>query len=204
MANALAIMRQPSKLPECEGSRGQYTFWFIPIAYVVILVIFMICLFGKHWLTQIGPAGFLHFSIMLLTTLGAAIRWGRLSGAVTLVLMTFLTWWLWGTTLAWFSELIWGAIGIHLFSSRKWSCFVELLRGDGRLAWQSSAVGPHPILWHNGMVGGSASYLAIAQEFEIGVVVLTNTANSVDAIGVKILSEMVKLKENELRSKSAI
>ena len=198
LADELAMMRQPSKLPEFEGNRGQYTLWVIPIAYVVILAIFMVCMFGKQWLTQIGPDGFLHLSIMLLPTVGAAIRWGRISGAVTLVLMTFLTWWLWGTTQAWFWELNWGAIGIYLFSRRTWSKFVELLRGDGRLAWQSSAVGPHPILWHNGMVGGSASYLGIAQELKIGVVVLTNTAKLVDAIGVKILSEMVKLKENEL------
>jgi hypothetical protein len=68
---------------------------------------------------------------------------------------------------------------------------VELLRGDGRLAWQRPAVGSHPVLWHNGIVGGSASYLGIVQEFEIGAVVLTNTANSVDAIGVEILSTMV-------------
>jgi CubicO group peptidase (beta-lactamase class C family) len=152
---------------------------------------------------------------MLLPTLGAAIRWGRISGAVTLLLMTFLTWWLWGPTLAWGWELIWGAMGIYRFSRQSWSRSVELPRGDGRLAWQSSAVsahpilwhlaghssavGAHPILWHNGMVGGSASYLGIAPEIEIGVVVLTNTAKSVDAIGVRILSEMVKLKENELR-----
>jgi hypothetical protein len=45
------------------------------------------------------------------------------------------------------------------------------------------------------MVGGSASFLGIVEELEIGVVVLTNTAKSVDAIGVKILSELVKLKE---------
>jgi hypothetical protein len=54
------------------------------------------------------------------------------------------------------------------------------------------------------MVGGSASYLGIVQEFEIGMVVLTNSAKSVDAIGAKILSEMVKIKEKELPEQSAI
>jgi hypothetical protein len=76
---------------------------------------------------------------------------------------------------------------------------VELRRGDGRLAWQRSAVGSHPVLCHNGMVGGSASYLGIVQDFEIGAVVLTNTAKSVDAIGVKILSNMVNLKKKGRR-----
>jgi CubicO group peptidase (beta-lactamase class C family) len=212
MADELTMTRQPSKLPECEGSRGQSTSWFTPIAYVVliayivVLALFVNCvLFGKHWLTQIGPDDLLHFSIMLLPTLGATIRWGRISGAVTLVLMAFLTWWLWGTTLAWFSELIWGAISIDVCSRWnrfmwKWSRFMD--RGDGRLAWQSSAVGSHPVLWHNGMTGGSASYLGIVPDLEMGVVVLANTAKSVDAIGVKILSELVKLKENGRRERN--
>jgi hypothetical protein len=43
------------------------------------------------------------------------------------------------------------------------------------------------------MVGGSASYLGIVPELEIGVIVLTNTAKSVDAIGTRILSKMIKL-----------
>jgi hypothetical protein len=59
------------------------------------------------------------------------------------------------------------------------------------------------MLWHNGMVGGSASFLGIVEAFDIGVVVLTNTAKQVDAIGVKILSELVKLKENELRERES-
>jgi CubicO group peptidase (beta-lactamase class C family) len=199
MAEELAMMREPSKLPECDGNRGKYTFWFMPIAYVVILAIYMICMFGKQWLTQIGANGFLHFSIMLLPTLGAAIRWGRIPGAVTLLLMTFLTWWLWGATHAWVWEIIWGTILVYSFSSGNWSGFVERLRGNGRLAWQSSAVGAQPMLWHNGRVGGSASYLGMVQELEIGVVVLTNTAKSVDAIGVKILSEIGKLKRTRIR-----
>jgi hypothetical protein len=129
--------------------------------------------------------------------LAAGIRWRRISGAVTFLLMTFLTWCLWGPTLAWFPELIWGAIGIELCSKWKWFRFVELLRGDGRLAWQSSAVGSHPVLWHNGMVGCSASYLGIVQEFEIRAVVLTNTAKSVDTTGVKIMSEIVNINKKE-------
>ena len=60
------------------------------------------------------------------------------------------------------------------------------------------------MLWHNGMVGGSASFLGIVQELKIGVIVLTNTAKSVDSIGVKILSEMAKFKENELPEQSPI
>ncbi len=40
------------------------------------------------------------------------------------------------------------------------------------------------MLWHDRKVGGSASLPGIVEEFDVGVVVLTNTAKSVDAIGV--------------------
>ena len=68
--------------------------------------------------------------------------------------------------------------------------------GEGRLTWQSSAIGKHPMLWHNGMVGGASSFLGIIPELETGVVVLTNTAKMVDATGINILSELVKLQED--------
>ncbi len=86
------------------------------------------------------------------------------------------------------------------YCSSSW--FAERLRGEGCLAWQTSAVSEHPLLWHNGMVGGSASYLGIVPEAEIGVVVLTNTMKSVDAIGVNILSELLKLKDSDLAEKN--
>jgi hypothetical protein len=111
MADELAIMRQPSKLPECGANPGKYTFVeqcirFTPVAIVVPMAVIEVCVRGRQWLTRFGPDGLLHFFIMLLPTLAAAIRWGRVPGAATLVLMTFLTWWLWGPTIAWFSELI--------------------------------------------------------------------------------------------------
>jgi hypothetical protein len=45
------------------------------------------------------------------------------------------------------------------------------------------------------MVGGSAIYLGIVEDAEIGVVMLTNTARSVDTIGIKILAEILKIIE---------
>lgn len=193
LADELALMREPSKLPLCEGRRGQSTIrlWFRAMAdFGILAIICAVVLFGKHWLTQIGPNGFLHLSIMLLPTFAATIHGGRISAAVTFLCMMFLTWWLWGPTAFWGAELIWAVIGVMHLSKGD-------LRGDGRLGWQSSTVRAHPMLWHNGMVGGSASFLGIVPDIEVGVVVLTNTAESVDAIGVRILSEMVKLQEND-------
>ena len=76
------------------------------------------------------------------------------------------------------------------------SCFAETGVSRGKV----QLVGTHPILWHNGMVGGSASYLGIVPEFEIGAVVLTNTSRSVDAVGVKILSEVLKIERARTKS----
>jgi CubicO group peptidase (beta-lactamase class C family) len=163
----------------------------------------MACISGLQWLTEIGPDSFLRFSIMLLPTLGAAIRWGRIPGAVTLVLMTFLAWQLWGVSSVYGPHLLWGVILIFVFSNWKRFKLAVHLQGEGRLAWQGWELGSHSMLWHNGMVGGSASYVGLVPELEIGVVVLTNTARSVDAIGDKIMSQLVKLKEDELREKES-
>lgn len=205
MADELAMMRQPSNLPKCRSSRQWWNLLSVPILYVAVLAVFKIYMSGWAWLTQIGPAGFSSFLLMLLPTVGASYGWGRIPGAVTLCLMTLLTWWLWRDYIADEDRLgrylaivntsvffIWGVIvaGLYPGSNR----FVELLRGDGRLAWQGSKLGAHPMLWHNGMVGGSASFLGIVPDLEIGVVVLTNTARPVGAIGVKILREMKKVR----------
>jgi CubicO group peptidase (beta-lactamase class C family) len=47
------------------------------------------------------------------------------------------------------------------------------------------------------MVGGSASYLGVIPSLELGVVVLTNTAKSVDGVGTKVLRELIELKKKQ-------
>jgi CubicO group peptidase (beta-lactamase class C family) len=218
LTDEIVLMRQPSQLPESGSRSGTYIGWLGPIWYLAMLAIFEIVLtsfrtsiFGEQRLTETGLGGLPAFSLMLLPTMAAACFWGRAAGSVMLGLMTVLTWWLWGGSIAGEYRLerlfsagldtailvVWGAVGIHVFANwwTRESKFVELLRGQGRLAWQSSRIGTHSMLWHNGMVGGSASFLGIVPELELGVVVLTNTAKSVDAIGVKILSELVKLND---------
>ena len=73
----------------------------------------------------------------------------------------------------------------------------ELPRSKGRLAWQETEIDSHEVLWHNGMVGGSASYLGVIPSLELGVVVLTNTAKSVDGVGTKVLRELIELKKKQ-------
>ena len=50
----------------------------------------------------------------------------------------------------------------------------------------------HTMIWHNGATAGSYSYLGFVPETEVGVVVLSNTGRSVDALGVRLLTALVK------------
>ena len=105
---------------------------------------------------------FLHYFTILAATMGAAIRWRYVGGFLTLVLTSLLTWQFFNPNLVWTALFLFGAsltyIGTKLNDS--------LGNGEGRLAWQRSPIGTHQMLWHNGMVGGSASFLGIVQELK--------------------------------------
>jgi serine-type D-Ala-D-Ala carboxypeptidase/endopeptidase len=60
------------------------------------------------------------------------------------------------------------------------------------LGWFSSPVRStgHTALWHNGGTGGFTSYLALLPAAEAGVVVLADTARSVDGLGVRLLATL--------------
>jgi serine-type D-Ala-D-Ala carboxypeptidase/endopeptidase len=49
---------------------------------------------------------------------------------------------------------------------------------------------PRRMLWHNGGTGGFRNFLAFVPDTKIGVVVLSNSARSVDAIGFRILESI--------------
>lgn len=48
----------------------------------------------------------------------------------------------------------------------------------------------HTVIWHNGATAGSYSYIGFVPEAQLGVVVLSNTGRSVDAVGVQLLAEL--------------
>jgi serine-type D-Ala-D-Ala carboxypeptidase/endopeptidase len=48
----------------------------------------------------------------------------------------------------------------------------------------------HRVLWHNGGTGGFRSFLGFVPDTGVGVVVLSNSARSVDAVGFRILESM--------------
>ena len=53
----------------------------------------------------------------------------------------------------------------------------------------------HTVIWHNGATAGSYSYIGFVPEAQLGVVVLSNTGRSVDALGVRLLAELANAKQ---------
>jgi serine-type D-Ala-D-Ala carboxypeptidase/endopeptidase len=47
-----------------------------------------------------------------------------------------------------------------------------------------------PVLWHNGGTSGFHSFVALARETDTAVVVLSNTARSVDRLGLRLLKAL--------------
>jgi len=63
---------------------------------------------------------------------------------------------------------------------------------DIGLAWHMNVVGDELIYWHNGGTFGSSSYLALTPDRKLAIVVLSNTAEPVDAVALAILKYMLK------------
>lgn len=68
-------------------------------------------------------------------------------------------------------------------------------RGDTGIGWMQPGFldrlfGNRNIVWHNGMVGGYASYLSIGAETKTGVIILTNQASSVDMLGMMLTRQV--------------
>ncbi|PPK99715.1 CubicO group peptidase, beta-lactamase class C family [Parapedobacter indicus] len=63
---------------------------------------------------------------------------------------------------------------------------------DIGLAWHMNVVGDELIYWHNGGTFGSSSYLALTPDKKMAIVVLSNTAESVDSVALAILKYMLK------------
>lgn len=62
---------------------------------------------------------------------------------------------------------------------------------DVGLAWHMNLVGDELIYWHNGSTFGSSSYIAFSPDRKMAVVVLSNTAEPVDSVGLAILNSIL-------------
>lgn len=60
------------------------------------------------------------------------------------------------------------------------------------LGWHIDSENALDILWHNGGAGGACSYVAFLTEPRVGVVVLSNSSNSVDEVGHTLVYLLVR------------
>ncbi len=60
------------------------------------------------------------------------------------------------------------------------------------LGWISQKNGDLAFTWHNGGTGGFSTFMGFSKERQVGVVVLANSVQSVDAVGVRILEFLAK------------
>lgn len=65
------------------------------------------------------------------------------------------------------------------------------------LGWHVDGEGDLRVVWHNGRTGGSSSVMAFAPARGIGVVVLSNSAASVDALGLRLLHMAAAVREDQ-------
>lgn len=65
------------------------------------------------------------------------------------------------------------------------------------LGWHVDGEGDARIIWHNGATGGSRSIIAFAPARDTGIVVLSNSAISVDALGLRLLRQTNPRAESE-------
>jgi D-alanyl-D-alanine-carboxypeptidase/D-alanyl-D-alanine-endopeptidase len=64
---------------------------------------------------------------------------------------------------------------------------------DIGLAWHILKLGGGRIVWHNGGTGGYRSWAGFDPERKVGVVVLSNSSNGVDDIGLHLLAQTIPL-----------
>jgi CubicO group peptidase (beta-lactamase class C family) len=133
-----------------------------------------------------GSWGFL--TVFLLPVL-AALAWkGFWSGAWAAAAV-----WA-GSLLLWRPWFAWGTAGVTLLLvlgvAGHVAGYLPPCRRV-RLGWQEAAVRPGATaLWHNGGTGGYRSFIGFVAEARVGVVVLSNSANEVDTIGMGLLKRL--------------
>jgi CubicO group peptidase (beta-lactamase class C family) len=132
------------------------------------------------------PAGSLKFLAVFYLPVLAALAWKGFWAGVWAAAAVWV-----GSLLLGSSWLAWGPAGvsvlIFLAAAGHGAGYLPP-RGRVRLGWQEGAVGPGgTALWHNGGTGGYRSFVGFVAETQVGVAVLSNSANDVDSIGMSLL-----------------
>ena len=193
LADELALMRETIEYPGDAG-KFKWSQFLLPFAWpLIVLSVFAI-------LTLFVPkfrVDFFYFTCpVMILAFGAALLWGRNGGFIALLCLLAVTWQMRGDGFSVIRDVLLG-ISFVIFAAKWRTVMQQEEQDEGRLAWQSLTLQSRNVLWHNGMVGGSASFMGVVEDAEIGVVVLTNTANSVDSISLDILTQLIELQEQD-------
>ena len=86
----------------------------------------------------------------------------------------------------------------HLHSAMQTTHQSRIDAGDPALhiglGWHIRTIGEREIIWHNGGTGGYRSIVGFVQDEERGVVILTNTTQELDEIGLHLLDPSIPLR----------
>jgi hypothetical protein len=156
-------------------------------AYVGAVVLAAIGLAVQHW-GPVAPGSWKFFVVYALPIVIAARRCGLWPSALCGVISVLGAALLWGGSFDGTSGAFFTLLAVWFLGKRPGG-------SQQRLAWQDSELGSGAhLLWHNGGTGGFCSFLGIVREERLGVVLLSNSENSVDELGVKLLESLVEPK----------
>lgn len=140
-----------------------------------------------QWAVPLSPGRWTFLAALIVPVLVAEGWKGFWAGVWTAVVVWAGTWLLWGSSFGW------APAGVALLIALGVSGFASGYLPPGapvRLGWQESAIGETMALWHNGGTGGYRSFVGFAPSSRVGVVVLSNSANEVDTIGMGLLKAL--------------
>jgi CubicO group peptidase (beta-lactamase class C family) len=157
-----------------------------------------------QWAVPVPPGSLWFLSVLILPIL-LALGWkGFWSGVWTAVTLWVGCLMLWGPSFGKGPATV--TLILTLVGSGYLTGHLPLI-GRVRLGWQEAALGPGgKALWHNGGTGGYFSFVGFVPETRVGVTLLSNSANTVDQIGIassKCLHEKSRTLGNQGESESS-
>ncbi|SIO33956.1 CubicO group peptidase, beta-lactamase class C family [Singulisphaera sp. GP187] len=142
-----------------------------------------------QWAAPVSPGRWTFLAALILPVLVAQGWKGFWSGVWTALAVWAGSWLLWGSGFGWAPAGV--ALLISLGVSGLASGYLPP-GGKVRLGWQESALDDATALWHNGGTGGYRSLVGFEPDSRVGVVVLSNSANEVDTIGMALLKALLE------------
>jgi CubicO group peptidase (beta-lactamase class C family) len=167
----------------CQTPRPVAWWRRIPVGAPVALGLAGLSLLVQ-WAVPVPPGSTRFFALFVLPVLVCLVWKGFWSGVTAAVAI-----WL-GCLLLWGSLFGWEPAGLTLLLllgvAGFWGGYIPPPR-RAYLGWQATSVAGRRAFWHNGGTGGYCSFVGMVRDSGVAVAVLSNTANSVDDIGMGLL-----------------